>query len=123
MRRCPALLVAPCPHVQGSRYLTVLQDCLNLVVTVKVLAVGQLEKEGGTADLEEAEYKPKPLLPFMKRIPARRVVHLPEEAADPVSFTLSYNSSYPLPSGITSPILAQFDITGACHCSSQHKCV
>lgn len=75
----------------------------------------QLENEGGAAGLEEAEYKPKQLLPFMKRIPARRLVHLPEQAADPLSFTLSYNSSYPLPSGIATPVLAQYDITGACN--------
>lgn len=75
----------------------------------------QLENEGGAAGLEEAEYKPKQLLPFMKRIPARRLVHLPEQAADPLSFTLSYNSSYPLPSGIASPVLAQYDITGVCN--------
>ncbi|CAL8469535.1 g9076 [Coccomyxa elongata] len=81
----------------------------------------QLEKDGGTADLEEAEYKPKPLLPFMKRIPARRVVHLPEEAADPVSFTLSYNSSFPLPSGSALPILAQFDITGINNVSAKYN--
>lgn len=80
----------------------------------------QLENEGGGAGLEEGEYRPKALLPFMTRVPAKRVVHLPETATDPLSFSLSYNASSPLPPGIASPLLAQYDISGAPSPSLSH---
>jgi len=34
------------------------------------------------ADAAAPAYQPKALLPFMKRLPAKRVVHLPDGAAD-----------------------------------------
>ncbi len=89
------------------------KTCSKGIPDMGAVCYYQLEREGGASNLEETEYKPKSLLPFMKRIPARRVVHLPEQAVDPLSFTLSYNSSYPLPSGIPSPVLSQYDVTGA----------
>jgi hypoxia up-regulated 1 len=73
----------------------------------------QLDREGTTGDLEEEAFQPKALLPFMKKVPAKRVVHLPDHARDPVSFTLSYNTSRTLPAGVASPVLAAFEVTGA----------
>lgn len=72
----------------------------------------QLDREGSSGDFEEEAYQPKALLPFMKRVPAKRVVHLPDQAKDPLSFNLAYNASWPLPSGINNPVLAAFDVTG-----------
>ena len=57
-------------------------------------------------------YQPKALMPFMKRVPAKRVVHLPEAARDPVEFSLSFNESLPLPQGISSTQLANYHVTG-----------
>ena len=48
----------------------------------------------------------------MKRVPAKRVVHLPEAARDPVEFSLSFNESLPLPQGISSTQLANYHVTG-----------
>ncbi len=49
----------------------------------------QLEETAGTAQNEEGTaYAPKALLPFGKRLPAKRVVHLPNITADPVRLQL-----------------------------------
>lgn len=41
-------------------------------------------------------------------------VYLPEGAADPVTFRLSYNTTErPLPPGVDSPELAEYTVTGA----------
>ena len=69
----------------------------------------------GGAGLDEEAARPKALLPRMKRLPAKRVVHLPtpaEGAPDPLPFTLSFNASHPLPPGASTPELAAFEITG-----------
>ncbi len=63
-------------------------------------------------DFEAEAYQPKALMPFMKRVPAKRVVHLPEAARDPVEFSLSFNESLPLPQGISSTQLANYHVTG-----------
>ena len=71
----------------------------------------QLEKTD-EQEFEGEAYQPKALLPFMKRVPAKRVVHLPEAARDPVEFSLSFNESAPLPQGISTTQLANFHVTG-----------
>lgn len=49
----------------------------------------QLEKTPGTQQNEHGTaYLPKPLLPFGKRLPAKRVVHLPNITADPIRLQL-----------------------------------
>lgn len=49
----------------------------------------QLEETPGTTQNENGTaYAPKPLLPFGKRLPAKRVVHLPNITADPVKLQL-----------------------------------
>ena len=63
--------------------------------------------------MEEDALAPKQLLPFMKKLPAKRVVHLPDQAKEPLRFSLSYNSSWPRPSGLETATIANFDITGA----------
>ncbi|EIE21504.1 HSP70-domain-containing protein [Coccomyxa subellipsoidea C-169] len=93
----------------------------NLSTTFRLRKFGMADGATYPIQYQETEYKPKSLLPFMKRIPARRMVHLPEQAVDPLSFTLSYNSSYPLPSGIPSPVLAQYDVTGIKDVSAKHS--
>lgn len=46
----------------------------------------QLEETEGTAQNEEGNaYDPKQLAGFLKRLPVRRVVHLPHVSADPVN--------------------------------------
>lgn len=85
--------------------------CLGSVKALNVFTEMQLER---TDDQEfEAEaYQPKALMPFMKRVPAKRVVHLPEAARDPVEFSLSFNESMPLPQGISSTQLGNYHVTG-----------
>lgn len=49
--------------------------------------VPQLLKTDGAAENSEGTaFKPKTLLPFMKRLPVTRVVHLPNITSDPVRF-------------------------------------
>ncbi|GMH32381.1 hypothetical protein BSKO_00215 [Bryopsis sp. KO-2023] len=59
-------------------------------------------------------FKPKGLLPFMKRVPAKRVVNLPNFTADPFTFALSFNSSAPhgLPPGAKDEKYSTYEITG-----------
>ena len=67
------------------------------------------------AELDEEASRPKALLPRMKRLPAKRVVHLPppsEGAPDPLPFALSFEPGHPLPPGASTPELAAFEITG-----------
>lgn len=71
----------------------------------------QLEKTD-EQEYEGEAYQPKALLPFMKRLPAKRVAHLPEAARDPVEFSLSLNESLPLPQGISTTQLANYHVTG-----------
>ena len=73
----------------------------------------QLEGQG----LEEEAAAPKALLPRMKRLPAKRVVHLPQQGPDPLPFTLSFDASHPLPPGQDGPLLATHDVSGACPCT------
>ena len=77
----------------------------------KIHILVQLEKTD-EQEFEGEAYQPKALLPFMKRVPAKRVVHLPEAARDPVEFSLSFNESLPLPQGISTTQLANFHVTG-----------
>ncbi len=62
----------------------------------------------------EAAFKDKAVLPFMKKLPIKRVVHLPNITADPIKFSLQYNTSQgsPLPPGVTSAEMAHFVVTG-----------
>lgn len=63
---------------------------------------------------EEAAFKPKTLLPFMKRVPVKRVVHLPNITGDPIKFSLQYNMSQgaSLPPGAASDEMASYTLTG-----------
>lgn len=63
-------------------------------------------------EFEPEAYAPKALMPFMKRVPAKRVVYLPEVARDPVEFAIAFNESLPLPRGISSTQLASCHVTG-----------
>lgn len=63
---------------------------------------------------QETAFKPRTLLPYMKRVPVKRVVHLPNVTADPIHFSLHYNLSQgmPLPPGAASAEMASFTLTG-----------
>ena len=56
----------------------------------------QLEETPGTLQNEEGTaYAPKALLPFGKRLPVKRVVHLPNVTADPVRLQLLLGAPSP----------------------------
>lgn len=77
--------------------------------------VFQLDKSTQVIQSErEAAFKDKAVLPFMKKVPIKRVVHLPNVTADPIKFSLQYNTSQgsPLPPGVSSPEMAHFVVTG-----------
>ncbi len=60
--------------------------------------------------------EPKTLLPFMKRMPVRRVVHLPSTDANEATFTLSHapgpDGVLLLPPGMTHPELGSWTVGG-----------
>ena len=66
------------------------------------------------ADEGEAAFKDKAVLPFMKKVPVKRVVHLPNITSDPINFSLQYNTSqgHPLPPGAASRQMAEYVVTG-----------
>ena len=69
----------------------------------------QLEGEG----LDPEAAAPKMLLPRMKRLPAKRVVHLPRGAPDPLPFSLAFDAAHALPPGQDAHLLATFHVNGA----------
>ena len=66
------------------------------------------------ADERESAFKDKAVLPFMKKVPVKRVVLLPNITADPIKFSLLYNTSQglPLPPGAASKQMAEYTVTG-----------
>lgn len=62
----------------------------------------------------QAFQKVRNLLPYMKKLPSKRVVKLDGLAADPLRFSLSYNTSthHGLPPGVAAPELAAFEVKG-----------
>jgi len=103
--------------------------CANTELCLQLDESTQVKQGGG-----EAAFKDKAVLPFMKKLPIKRVVHLPNITADPIKFSLQYNTSQgsPLPPGVSSAEMAHFVMTGVdstlskynttgkrhfCHCS------
>ena len=94
-------------HTQGaSNHFT---PCINTEVPLQLDESTQVKQ--GEA---EAAFKDKAVLPFMKKLPIKRVVHLPNITADPIKFSLQYNTSQgsPLPPGVASAEMAHFVVTG-----------
>ncbi len=58
--------------------------------------------------------KVRNLLPYMKKLPSKRVVKLENVTADPLKFSIAYNGStiHGLPPGVKSPELAAWEVTG-----------
>ncbi|GIL71901.1 hypothetical protein Vretimale_636 [Volvox reticuliferus] len=77
-----------------------------------------LAGDADAAVVEEAGGEPvmkvRNLLPYMKKLPNKRVVKLERLAGDPLRFSLAYNISTPhgLPPGVKTPELAEFEVTG-----------
>eukprot|EP00891_Asterochloris_glomerata_P004630 jgi/Astpho2/4630/Aster-00203 len=69
--------------------------------------------EDGTEAMATA-FKPKALLPFLKKVPTKRVVHLPNITTDPIRFRLFYDtdSGVPLPPSTAKATLGTFEATG-----------
>ncbi|GIL45761.1 hypothetical protein Vafri_2912 [Volvox africanus] len=86
---------------------------ISLTLDHVLLAGGEeeavVEEPGG-----EPFMKVRNLLPYMKKLPNKRVVKLERLAGDPLRFSLAYNISTPhsLPPGVKTPELAEFEVTG-----------
>lgn len=74
-----------------------LESCHDLNWFLIAVPILQLEQtDGALENSEGTAFAPKTLLPFMKRLPVKRVVHLPNITSDPVgipSFTCHACSS------------------------------
>ena len=68
----------------------------------------------GVDDAAIIEGDVRNLLPYMKKLPIKRIVHLNNISASPIRISLSYNTSthHGLPPGVDSPKLASFEVTG-----------
>ncbi|KAG2432896.1 hypothetical protein HXX76_008627 [Chlamydomonas incerta] len=73
-----------------------------------------LGEQAAAAPGAEALQKVRNLLPFMKKLPNKRVVRLDGVAADPLRFSLAYNASthHGLPPGVKAAELADFEASG-----------
>ncbi len=74
-------------------------------------------------DPSDPVYQAKTLLPFMKKLPAKRLVHLPNTSADSLTFSLSFDDSRPLPPATDQALLATFEVSGGCSVASIVWCV
>eukprot|EP00195_Chlamydomonas_chlamydogama_P003215 CAMPEP_0202919692 /NCGR_PEP_ID=MMETSP1392-20130828/76466_1 /ASSEMBLY_ACC=CAM_ASM_000868 /TAXON_ID=225041 /ORGANISM="Chlamydomonas chlamydogama, Strain SAG 11-48b" /LENGTH=990 /DNA_ID=CAMNT_0049613149 /DNA_START=318 /DNA_END=3290 /DNA_ORIENTATION=+ len=56
----------------------------------------------------------KNLLPYMKKLPIKRIVHFSDVQKDPIRIVLTYNTTthHGMPPGVTAPDLAAWEITG-----------
>lgn len=83
----------------------------------------QLEPEKGTKPDEATAPKPKTLLPYMKHLPVKRIVPLPNVTQSPIGFTLRYEVSEgtPLPPGLDSPDIARFELSGIEEVVAKHN--
>lgn len=59
-------------------------------------------------------FKPRSLLPYMKRLPVKRVVHLANFTADPFKISLFFNTSegHSLPSGTDTEDYGTYEVSG-----------
>jgi len=90
------------------------------------LQVGEGKEAGADDGEEEGEEAPaaapgrKTLLPLWKKVPARRVVHVPDVTED---FTVSafYGDEAPLPRGAPSPLVSTYKIGGVEAAREKHN--
>ncbi|EFJ52505.1 heat shock protein Hsp70G [Volvox carteri f. nagariensis] len=88
---------------------------ISLTLDHVVLAGGEDEAAASEKPAGgEPFLKVRNLLPYMKKLPNKRVVKLERLAGDPLRFSLAYNASthHGLPPGVRSPELAEFEATG-----------
>ncbi len=66
-------------------------------------------------------YKPRVLLPHLKKLPAKRVVNLPNITDDPLRLTLSFDAAAGgLPPGYTGPLMARYEVRPRAHPRAFH---
>ena len=74
----------------------------------------QWVKPKGEKSLPEATWQPKDLLPRLKKLPAKRMLAVPNITSDALDFRLFFDdSAAALPPGFSSPELATFTVSGA----------
>ena len=92
----------------------------------------QWVKPKGERGLPEATWQPKDLLPRLKRLPAKRMLAVPNVTSDSLDFRLFFDgSAAALPPGFSSPELAAYTVSGGrssspgglCHCDSLQVCM
>ena len=70
-------------------------------------------KPKGEKSLPEATWQPKDLLPRLKKLPAKRMLAVPNITSDALDFRLFFDdSATALPPGFSSPELATFTVSG-----------
>ena len=73
----------------------------------------------GEKSLPEATWQPKDLLPRLKRLPAKRMLAVPNVTSDSLDFRLFFDgSAAALPPGFGSPDLASYTVSGGCSSST-----
>ncbi|CAD7703207.1 unnamed protein product [Ostreobium quekettii] len=66
------------------------------------------------SDDAEQLFKPRALLPYMKRLPVKRILHLANFTADPFNVSFAFNTSggRPLPSGMETTDYGTYEVSG-----------
>jgi len=104
------------PPLQADLSMYGVQMRLEELHRAPVLADSAPNGADGASPVEDAisEGSVRSLLPHMKKLPIKRIVHLSNVTASPIRVSLSYNTSthHGLPPGVDMPELASFEITG-----------
>jgi len=76
------------------------------------------------AEGDDAEqlFKPRALLPYMKRLPVKRILHLANFTADPFKVSFAFNTSggRPLPSGVETTDYGTYEVSGLKKAAEKH---
>ena len=70
-------------------------------------------------------WQPKDLLPRLKRLPSKRLLHVPNVTGDALDFRLFFEPDTQLPPGFSKPDLGTWTVSGApfgWQCSASHAC-
>lgn len=73
----------------------------------------QWVKPKGKSALPETTWQPKDLLPRLKKLPSKRLLHVPNATVDALDFKLFFDPAGELPPGYSKPELGTWTVSGA----------
>ena len=85
-------------------------------------ACAQWVQPKGKSALPESAWQPKDLLPRLKRLPSKRLLHMPNVTQDALDFRLFFDPGADPPPGCSSPELGTWTVSGALPCPAHWPC-